>query len=1078
MGRRGSAVDPEFRQAYGGLMASRAVAIAVAVVVILSWSAASRADARTITFDDRSPGQITTEYHDQGVDFGKSPDGGVNGNSTIVSTPATARSAPNVLWIGCGVEICPARVWADFTEPHSNVSVYAGTNNTGTHPATITAYDLSGTQIDSQTQTVGPTETTPLTVVSTEQNIWFVSVAAADFSKYVYLDDLTFDDQPVSTAPDFGLIAGDGSVVSLTSGTTTPVNLTLRRRFGSSGPISLSVAGLPSGVTADVIPNPATGGDGSVITLRLTVAPDAPPATGVPVTVTGTPETPSAGTAPRSVTIPVNVGGSFSGFNLRLKGIEPTQGIQRQGFLIPSGSFGNGGEYRGVDLVEGGKTIVRVYADAVGGPPQGVPAGVILSGTDADGHRLPGGPLLPIGGPAALTATPFPGVGPAERMDPAGAYTFVLPPAWTRGRIKLRADLLPPPEPVFRGDPSYRECASAACRADNTYSIVEVNFYLVRSYTMYVLELITANTKAPIAPLEQVFSDVRAWAPFGAGQLKLIGPVFTVRDHDTDLNAQVEKWWNDHGHPADGAMGIETPGGGGAALDSSPTAIAGAARPFTAISHEFGHLLSREHASAACDGADPAKPPSDENRYEPWPPDELGYLQGIAVDRRERYVQPTPYRIVAAGIPDAQAQAYDFMSYCAIRTQDPFFGGEDRAWLSPQNWQNIVDARKVNAGSAARPARTAAASPYFHVTATASDAGARVDDVLRLKSAPVAYGAPSAYRLRSIDGSGQVLADVPMAGSHVHVEGPLSGSDAGDHVAGDVPATRDVQAVQVLRGDSVIASRARSVNPPRVRILSIRRGGRGLVLRWRASDRDGDAIEATVDYSGDDGDHWHGVAAAGNKGAIRLPRALLSRARRARVRLRVSDGFNETAALSPRFREAGHSPQVWIDSPSPRSRMPADATLFLAGGAVDDRFKPLGLKRLRWYDGRRLLGRGGQLAITGALAPGLRNIRLVASDRARRTSASSVLVRVAAVAPRFLSLKVPGHLSRRATRLRLRVRASLPATLYALRQRASVGRRARRVTLRIHPGSSGLKVRLRLRAGRKISIRTVTVPRG
>src|SRR4029450_13308772 len=111
------------------------------------------------------------------------------------------------------------------------------------------------------------------------------------------------------------------------------------------------------------------------------------------------------------------------------------------------------------------------------------------------------------------------------------------------------------PEPVFRGDSRYVECARPECRANNRYSVIDVDFYRTRSYVLNVLELVVSSTTTPLPPLDEVFAAPRARAPLGQGQLILRGPVAVIRNHDNDLNQQVANWWNDNGQPGDAAIG-------------------------------------------------------------------------------------------------------------------------------------------------------------------------------------------------------------------------------------------------------------------------------------------------------------------------------------------------------------------------------------------------------------------------------------------------------------------------------------------------------------------------------------------
>lgn len=207
-----------------------------------------------------------------------------------------------------------------------------------------------------------------------------------------------------------------------------------------------------------------------------------------------------------------------------------------------------------------------------------------------------------------------------------------------------------------------------------------------------------------------------------------------------------------------------------------------------------------------------------------------------------------------------------------------------------------------------------------------------------------------------------------------------------------------------------------------------------------------------------------------------LAARLLPGSRRARVRVRVNDGFNEAVSTSPRFHSKGAPPSVQILSPAPATRATNDAPLYLSGQAYDDTQRRIPGRRLRWFDGRRAIGRGGQIAVSG-LAAGRRRLRLVARDARGRTRTAAVTVRLRAAQPTFLRLSAPRRVSGTARLLRLRVASSIPATLRVGRQRFAVGRRMRSIRLRIRRGRSPLALRLILRAGGKRAVRTVVIAR-
>ena len=312
----------------------------------------------------------------------------------------------------------------------------------------------------------------------------------------------------------------------------------------------------------------------------------------------------------------------------------------------------------------------------------------------------------------------------------------------------------------------------------------------------------------------------------------------------------------------------------------------------------------------------------------------------------------------------------------------------------------------------------------------------------------------------------------------------------GEHtesIVADIPAA-GVTRVELVGADgAVLASRAASDGAPRVRVLSPRGGqriggGGNALVRWRASDPDGDRLDVKVDYSTDDGRSWRLIHLGRGGGAVRLPSGLMAASRRARIRVRANDGFHETAARSARFRSVGHKPNVRITSPAGGTLVGADETVYLAGGAYDDQHLQLGGKRLQWFDGRRRLGRGPAISAAG-LRPGRHVIRLVARDRLGRRAGASVRLRVRAVKPAVLSLAAPEAVGPTARRLRLSIASTVAARVVVrgsgVRSAvARVSRRPRSVSVRVRPGGEPLHLTLALRAGRRLTRVPLAIARG
>ncbi|MEA2443276.1 MAG: large repetitive protein, partial [Thermoleophilales bacterium] len=370
----------------------------------------------------------------------------------------------------------------------------------------------------------------------------------------------------------------------------------------------------------------------------------------------------------------------------------------------------------------------------------------------------------------------------------------------------------------------------------------------------------------------------------------------------------------------------------------------------------------------------------------------------------------------------------------------------------------------------------AAAAPgqMLHVSGQVDAAGAAITEV-----GPAVHSAPaparSDYALVVSDAGGATLSSTPMSAAASHVDG----GGALLALAADVPASAQAARVTIVSGGAAIASRTRSAHPPTLRVTAPASGttvGASGVVRWVAKDADRDALAATVAYSLDDGKHWRTIYSGPSAGSAKLPGAYFSASRRARVLVRVNDGFDERGARSGRFRARGVRPMVRLRSPAAGTKLLSSSTLVLEGEAFDDASQPLKGKRLVWFAGKRRLGTGGALSTAG-LSPGRQRLRLVATDRTGRRRTATVIVGVAGVAPQLIELGGPKKVSRRARKVTLRLAVNTRSKLAANGRVFTVGRRVSQVTLPIRPGRKAVKLRLVLRAGAKRTTVALHIPR-
>jgi hypothetical protein len=113
---------------------------------------------------------------------------------------------------------------------------------------------------------------------------------------------------------------------------------------------------------------------------------------------------------------------------------------------------------------------------------------------------------------------------------------------------------------------------------------------------------------------------------------------------------------------------------------------------------------------------------------------------------------------------------------------------------------------------------------------------------------------------------------------------------------------------------------------------------------------------------------------------------------------------------------------------------------------------------LRWYDGPFLLGTG-TAPFAVPLPPGRNRIRLVATG-ATGSASASVVVNVTPVSLPYLRLTIPSRAKRRARILTLTASSAVPATLRIGRVTFHLTRKATKLRLRIKPGRTPLLLEL------------------
>jgi hypothetical protein len=209
----------------------------------------------------------------------------------------------------------------------------------------------------------------------------------------------------------------------------------------------------------------------------------------------------------------------------------------------------------------------------------------------------------------------------------------------------------------------------------------------------------------------------------------------------------------------------------------------------------------------------------------------------------------------------------------------------------------------------------------------------------------------------------------------------------------------NAQSVEIQFGGATVASRVRSAHAPELQIQNvepdtIRAGEVITAVTWQAADADADSLLAKVDYSSDGGQTWTPLYTGPNANEVSLDSRLFAASAQGLIRTRVSDGFNETVAMSQPFKAEGHPPVVRILSPTTGRSFSSQATLYLSGRAYDDNNQLLDGDSVTWYIDQDVIGTGAIQSVSGYDA-GRHTLRLEAKDAQGRTTSQSMTVNLA-----------------------------------------------------------------------------------
>lgn len=291
----------------------------------------------TLTFEDQAVGTtLTSQYHGQGVDFLDPNSGGDLLPVVALATYEGSGPRNQVANISTGPEFAIPGVVGRFTVSHQHVQVDVGVfaapfaRGSQAH-LTLRAWDNVHAAPVVQTGPVAVTEGagfgTLLAVDSPTANLvkFEVTGGSQDGGAQVGIDNLSYDDPQTAPPPDFSL-APTTQAVQVAPGASATDSIQVAGLNNASGPVLLTVSGLPQGVTAGFAPDPAAVGSSSV--LVVTAAPGAALTGSTPatVTVTAVPLAASAGTTAHTLQLALVVRPNYT---VGVEGVPLDQGVPR-----------------------------------------------------------------------------------------------------------------------------------------------------------------------------------------------------------------------------------------------------------------------------------------------------------------------------------------------------------------------------------------------------------------------------------------------------------------------------------------------------------------------------------------------------------------------------------------------------------------------------------------------------------------------------------------------------------------------------------------------------------------------------
>jgi len=603
---------------------------------------------------------------------------------------------------------------------------------------------------------------------------------------------------------------------------------------------------------------------------------------------------------------------------VRLRAIEVNQVIQDWQNSVP--------------LVEYKDTIVRVFLETVVRPS--ATASGLLHG-ERDGIPLSGSPLSPIndGGAIAIDSAAN------SRGSINGSLNFRLPTSWMSDDITLTFE-----------SPSTMSCTAAAgdardCDVDVTFEEAaepSVDYVSVPYEYLGVLreptdaELVENMYRTEdIFPTRYVDFDFD-WLPAHVDDtipdLDWVNTVLTLYGLYEDCGSDCAKYY-----------GILSGSGGGLATGIPGNAASGFLSGTGATEaygygrnrgpHEIAHMYGAHHIVNAAENGKTSR-----LKYG-WCTEEGGlsapefpywsYSSAAGADRPsfgpmgsdDNEVWGMSPRFVSHNADLAvsdPSQVFPLMSYCSAVDRSSQF-----RWPSLQTYDVLAD--EFLGSVRVRPTAEPSPRPFIVVRGLFDPQSPGSAEFLPV--APVTMRPPAAssgeWSIRLVDRRGKALATRSFAASEPHGDavGPELGEPTGRasfHVAFPAEFSARIGAIQLRKGQTVVATERASAVAPRVSITSPKAGvalsGSTVTVTWAAQDADSADLTATVLYRTSPKARWTPVAIDATGTSVTVPRQAIEGSRAGEFMVIASDGIRSGSARVGSIRVADNPPIVAIRS--------------------------------------------------------------------------------------------------------------------------------------------------------------------